>query len=256
MAGMTISSLSFARRMEAALQAADLTEQQANDAGRLLLEQNERLEKRCARTYLLFIGFAAGFTILTGQGVRALSVFGVTLEREQPATVVLVLLAAYFLYQAASATLVAQLVNEVLRVFWQKRLKPFERNEIVSLFEHLTPFRVEGIISRVDYLPFASFSWIWTTTIMIALAGAPTAWFVFASYRILAAPTYGWLVKTGTLLGVWALLIRSAILLVQYIALIVNEAARFALRKLTEENEQKQTAATNKQTVDASITSA
>ncbi|MEK6375921.1 MAG: hypothetical protein AABO58_24860 [Acidobacteriota bacterium] len=225
------AKISFADRMEEALRM-HVTAEQAAAAGALLLAQRERAATRCGRSYVLFLGFAAAFTILQTPGVTTITVMGLTLSRAQPVTLLLLLSAAYTLYQSACAAVHGQLIDEALRSYWRERMEPFYKKDVTPLFQFPSALNTENVIAFSLDLPLAKFSRAWVFTMIGALSLLPAAWFIGVTVWLTWKSTFPITIAIVALVLVWILLARCIVLMFQYLHIAISEAFSEGFRSL------------------------
>jgi hypothetical protein len=209
-------------RMRAALGDANVTDAQVSVVVASLHEQRDRLEKLCGRSYFLFVGSAAAYSLLSTQAITAFETMGVTVTYNGATALLLPILAAYFVYRAAAAGTAAYMLYSAIHAYWRTRLTPFDREHITDLLPSPTPFATEAILAEATPQFMKQIPRLSSLAIGLALIAGPLMWFIAASAWIWRQSA-SLILRAGTFVAMWLLIARVALFGVQLIAMLYSE---------------------------------
>ena len=208
--------------MAAALRDSFVRDEQATTAAAILRGQREIVEKQCSRSYILFLAFAAAFSLLATGTVQAFSFGGLSVSNRGNAILLLPLLAAYCAYRSAAAAALAQIIDGAIGAYWQMRLSPFARHRVTDLFTYPTPYVTEATLTNLTdgVLKKITTTWLFAMSAVICLG--PVVWFVLAIFWIWSGPSH-LLVRTGVFVTICLFVSRGVVLMIQFLILLYQE---------------------------------
>lgn len=198
------------QRVADALSDAEAKPEQVVSVRSAILDNLAESSRQLNRSYVSFLLFAAGFTLMSSSQVTELAVFGATLSLD----VVLALtplLAGFFFYRFMCFATFSSLLFKASLELHERTFSPFHRNAITDLLHWPEVFYIESTLddlsssSRVERLVNkAAF-----VLVALMLFLAPLCWLAWATYAMFVHANIAIAWRLGVAFSVFVFVIRS-----------------------------------------------